>query len=225
MPPTEAGSSIRAGARPTKVEESMRSIDQILRIFAAGTLCAAGLSLGCAGTPVGEDTPLETEFSGAPDWVIQGCSAYWGDDGASRICGVGSAAGSRNVSLMRTTAIGRGRTEIARSLQTGVRAMLKDYGATTTGGEEFGDSANDEQHVIDVSKQITNMSLSGTEMTDSWISKNGTYYALVALDVEKFADSVSRMDQLSEQVRRAVVERADASFAELDEEIEKDNAR
>ena len=204
----------------------MRSIDRILRIFAAGTLCAAALSLGCASTPtVGEDTPLESEFSGAPDWVIQGCSAYWGDDGARRICGVGSASGSRNVSLMRTTAIGRGRTEIARSLQTQVRAMLKDYGATTTGGEEFGEAANDEQHVIDVSKQITNMSLSGTEMTDSWISSNGTYYALVALDVEKFADSVSRMDQLSEQVRRAVVERADASFAELDEEIEKDNAR
>jgi hypothetical protein len=69
------------------------------------------------------------------------------------------------------------------------------------------------------------MSLSGTEMTDSWISKNGTYYALVALDVEKFEDSVSRMGQLSEQVRRAVVERADATFAELDREIEKDDAR
>jgi hypothetical protein len=203
----------------------MRSIDRIVRIFAAGTLCAAALSLGCAGTPVGEDTPLEREFTGAPDWVIRGCGAYWGDDGAGRICGVGSAGGSRNVSLMRTTAIGRGRTEIARSLQTRVQAMLKDYGATTTGGEEFGEAANDEQHIVDVSKQITNMSLSGTEMTDSWISQNGTYYALVALDVEKFSDSVSRMDQLSERVRRAVVERAEASFAELDEEIDEDEAR
>jgi hypothetical protein len=76
-----------------------------------------------------------------------------------------------------------------------------------------------------VSKQITDMSLSGTEMADSWISQTGTYYALVALDVEKFSDVVSRMDQLSESVRRAVVERAEDSFSELHEEIETERQR
>ena len=126
---------------------------------------------------------------------------------------------------MVTAAQGRGRTAIARSLDLHVKAMLKDYQATTTGGEEFGEAASDEQHIVDVSKQITNMSLSGTEMTDSWISQTGTYYALVALDVEKFSDAVSRMDQLSESVRRAVVERAEDSFRELNEEIENERAR
>lgn len=203
----------------------MRTIERLTWPLVIGSLCAIGLALGCAVTPeIGEGTPLEDEFVGAPGWVIQGCRAYWDDD-TSMICGIGSAGGSRNVSLMRTTAIGRGRTEIARTLGTRVKAMLKDYASTTTGGEEFGRAANDEQHIADVSKQITDMSLSGTEMTDSWISQAGTYYALVSLDVEKFSDAVSRMDQLSESVRRAVVERAEASFSELNDEVERERRR
>ena len=203
----------------------MRSIERFTWPLLMGSLCAAALALGCAGTPeIGEGTPLEDEFVGAPGWVIQGCRAFWDDD-EELICGIGSAGGSRNVSLMRTTAIGRGRTEIARTLSTQVKAMLKDYASTTTGGQEFGRAANDEQHIVDVSKQITDMSLSGTEMADSWISQTGTYYALVALDIEKFSDAVSRMDQLSESVRRAVVERAEDSFSELNEEIEDERKR
>ena len=76
-----------------------------------------------------------------------------------------------------------------------------------------------------MSKQITSMTLSGTELTDSWISQKGTLYALVALDVDKFSDSVNRMNQLSEAVREAVMERADQAFAELDEEIERERKR
>jgi hypothetical protein len=203
----------------------MRSFERFTWPLMVGTLCTAVLALGCAVTPeMGEGTPFEEEFVGAPGWVIQGCRAFWDED-EGMICGIGSAGGSRNVSLMRTTAIGRGRTEIARTLSTKVKAMLKDYASTTTGGEEFGRAANDEQHIVDVSKQITDMSLAGTEMADSWISKTGTYYALVALDVEKFSDAVNRMNQLSESVRRAVVERAEASFAELGEEIERERQR
>ena len=203
----------------------MRSIERFIRPLMISGVCTAALALGCAGTPeIGEGTPLEDELKGAPAWVIQGCRAYWEDD-KGFICGIGSAGASENVSLLRTTAIGRGRTEIARTLSTQVKAMLKDYASTTTGGQEFGRAANDEQHIEDVSKQITDMSLSGTEMVDSWVSQAGTYYALVALDVEKFSDAVSRMDQLSESVRRAVVERAEDSFAELSEEVERERQR
>ena len=185
----------------------------------AGTALLA-FALGCASTPVGQGTPLEAEYEEAPTWVLAGCATYWDDDD-QQVCGVGSADGSRNPALMRTTAIGRGRTEIARSLETGVKAMLKDYASTTTGGRDFGESANDEQHIVDVSKQITDLSLSGTELTDTWISQTGTYYALVSLDVEKFSESVSQMEQLSEQTRQAVVDRAAQSFAELEEELAK----
>ena len=194
----------------------MRSTLNFSRFYAIGGVAALALAMGCA-SPVGEGTPLEAELKEAPNWVVNGCDSFFGDQSSDQVCGVGSAEGSRNTALMRTTAIGRGRTEIARSLETKVRAMLKDYASTTTGGRDFGTSANDEQHIVDVSKQITEISLSGTELTETWISQTGTYYVLVRLDVEKFSHSVSQMEQLSERTREAVVERAEKHFRELDE--------
>jgi len=196
---------------------STRKCRLALSLFLAAALGAAA----CSSTP--DNTPMnvvQNEFDGAPDWVLRGCSAYWGDDAEAVICGVGSMGGTRNISLARTTAVARGRTEIARTLQTKVKAMLKDYQSTTTGGEEFGQAANDEQHIVDVSKQITQISLSGAEHQDTWISDSGTIYTLVVLDLERFQDSVNKMNQLNDRVREAVVERAGEAFAELDEETE-----
>jgi hypothetical protein len=41
-------------------------------------------------------------------------------------------------------------------------------------------------------------------------------------NAEKFSMAVSGMKNLSEQIRTAVIERADESFRELDDELEKD---
>jgi hypothetical protein len=125
---------------------------------------------------------------------------------------VGSAGGSRNIALTTSTAEGRGRTAIARTLDTKVQAMLKDYQATTTGGEEFGDAAADEQHIVDVSKQLTNGTLSGAERRDLWISPSGVVYALMVLDLEKFQGAVWSMKQLSESVRSHVAQEAAKEF-------------
>ncbi len=157
---------------------------------------------------------VKNEFDGAPKWVLGSSST------PQQICGVGSANGSRNVSVMRTSAMGRGRTEIARMLELKVQSMLKDYQSTTTGGEEFGTAANDEQHIVDVAKQITDITLSGTEQKESWISDSGTLYVLMCADLEKFKNTVNSMSQLSESVRKAVTERADKAFEELSKEIE-----
>lgn len=168
----------------------------------------------CGSTDKKANDSVKSEFDGAPKWVLGSSST------PQQICGVGSAAGSRNVSMMRTTAMGRGRTEIARMLELKVQSMLKDYQATTTGGEEFGKAANDEQHIVDVAKQITDLTLSGTEQKESWISDSGTLYMLMCADLEKFKNTVSNMNQLSESVRKAVTERADKAFEELSKEIE-----
>ena len=162
----------------------------------------------------GTGNAVKNEFDGAPKWVLGSSST------AKEICGVGSAAGSRNVSMMRTTAMGRGRTELARMLELKVQSMLKDYQSTTTGGEDFGKAANDEQHIVDVAKQITDTTLSGTEQKESWISDSGTLYVLMCSDIEKFKSMVDSMSQLSESVRKAVTERADKAFEELSKEIE-----
>lgn len=168
----------------------------------------------CGSTDKKTGDAVKNDFDGAPKWVLGSSST------PQQICGVGSAAGSRNVSVMRTSAMGRGRTEIARMLELKVQSMLKDYQSTTTGGEEFGKAANDEQHIVDVAKQITDITLSGTEQKESWISDGGTLYVLMCADLEKFKDSVNNMNQLSESVRKAVTERADKAFEELSKEIE-----
>lgn len=183
------------------------------------------LGSGCASTPEPPGNLVRDELSGAPDWVKKGCGSYWDDEDDKRICGVGSVGGTRNTGLARSGAMARARTEIARSLQVQIESMLKDYQATTTGGEGFGTAAADDQHVVDVGRQITDLSLAGTEMVDTWISDSGTYYVLVSLDSKKFKDAVSKMDQLSESVRQAVMQRADQAFEELDREIDQRHGR
>lgn len=159
---------------------------------------------------------FQAELEGAPDWVVKGCSAYWGDKAKDKLCGVGSMGGTRNISLARQSAISRGRAEIATSLQVQVKRLVKDYQATVTGGEGYGTQASDEQYVADVSKQITNMTLSGTEMVEIWTSKSGTIYALVVLDVEKFKSAVAAAQNLDQQVRDYVEKNAAKAFDELD---------
>ncbi len=172
-------------------------------------------AVSCASAPE-RKRPIQAkprnELAGAPEWISRGCAAYWADAPSRGVCGVGSASGSRNIALTTSTAEGRGRTAIARSLDTRVQAMLKDYQATTTGGDEFGTAAADEQHIVDVSKQLTNGSLGGAERRDLWISPSGVVYALMVLDLEKFQGAVWQMKSLSESVRRHVATEAAKEF-------------
>lgn len=194
-----------------------------MKRFARVAFVAAALLVGaaCSSTPEPPGSLVANELANAPDWVRKGCGAFWDDDDDRPICGVGSVGGTRNAGLARSGALSRARTEIARTLQAQVETMLKDYQATTTGGQDFGAAAADDQHLVDVGRQVTDMTLTGTEMVDSWISESGTFYALVALDTERFKDAVSKMQNLSEGVRRAVIERADEAFRDLDRQLEK----
>lgn len=183
-----------------------------LMVFVVSVLVS---SCGSSEEKKSTGSAVKNELEGAPDWVM-------GNENTSKqICGVGSAGGSKNASLARTAAMGRGRTEIARTLQVQVKSMLKDYQSTTTGGEAFGQAANDEQHIEDVSKQITDTTLTGSELRKTWISNPGTLYVLMCIDLQKFKDALSNMTQLNEQVRAAVVERADKAFEALDKETAK----
>ena len=98
--------------------------------------------------------------------------------------------------------------------------MLLDYQKSTSGERRL-EASNEEQQVTDVAKQVTEMTLSGTEPRDSWVSPNGAYYSLVVLDADKFRGSLAGMSQLSADIRDAISERADASFRQLEEEIDR----
>ncbi|MBO4698907.1 LPP20 family lipoprotein [bacterium] len=194
----------------------MKKVFVSLLVFVAALIMVA-----CGSSNKKENTPknaMAAEFEGAPKWVMIG-----GSGSSQEICTVGSTGGTRNPSLAKNAAVGKGRDELSRMLNVKVQSMLKSYMSTTTGGEEYGTAANDEQHIVDVSKQITDQTLSGTEQKDAWISNSGTFYALVCMDVNKFSGAIQNMGQLSENIRKAVVERAEKAFDELAKEIEKKN--
>ena len=192
-------------------------------VFRLGTTLVVALSLlACGGSEqntTSQKSTLGSEFQGrmadSPEWVTRGCAAYSGETGA-RVCGVGSMSGTRNLSLCRSQARSRGRTEIARSLNLKVVSMVKDFQETTTGGEYFDQQADDQQHVQDVTKQITNISLPGTLEADSWVSSGGDCWALMVLDVAAFGKAIEESQQLDARVREYVVKNADKAFRELD---------
>src|SRR2546429_2575821 len=69
-----------------------------------------------------------------PDWVNRGSGAFGGEKGKI-FYGVGIASGIRNAALRRSTSDSRARSEIAKTLDTYVAVLNKDYQASTTAGD------------------------------------------------------------------------------------------
>jgi len=185
------------------------------------SLCAAALvavlvSAGCAKDVTSPDEQLPNEFAGAPSWVLEGCSAYWGDDGGARLCGVGDAKIGRSMSVARTKATSRARAEISRTLETKVQNMIKDYQEQVTDGESEMTAEQFSSTTVSLSKATLN----GTSVQNTWVSPTGQLYMLVALDVESFENSVREMDEMSDKLRQFIEARAKKSFTELDEQME-----
>lgn len=175
----------------------------------AGVLCAA--LLGACGKP-SPKTALEAELEDLPKWALGKCEQTLENKDA--LCASGSVQGMTSVSLARAAAEGRARTELARVLEVRVKSMLKDYQAATQGGPD--DATSTEQHIEDTSKQITDVTLSGSRIEETFVSRTGTFWALVVLDVDAFKDSLQRANQLNSDVRAAIIERAERSFRSLD---------
>ncbi len=178
------------------------------------SLALGGFLLACGGQQKPKEQ-LNAEMKGLPKWALGKCRE--GLKNKDALCGSGSVQGMSNVSLARSAAEGRARTELARTLQVRVKAMLKDYQAATQGGPE--NQTAGEQHIEDVSKQITDMTLSGSRLEDTFVNEEtGTFWALVVLDPEAFKDSMKKMDGLDDKLRAHIIQRADKAFHELDDQ-------
>ena len=196
----------------------MRVQNRMIRIFLGGAALAAVVATGgCSSKDVTTiDEQLPNEFAGAPNWVLQGCNAYWGDDGGARICGVGDAKIGRSMSIARTKATSRARAEISRTLETKVKNMVKDFQEQVTDGESEMTAEQFSSTTVSLSKATLN----GTSVQNTWVSPSGQLYVLVALDVEAFENSVREMDDMSNKLRTFIESRAKKSFSELDEEMD-----
>jgi hypothetical protein len=192
-------------------EVSERPRRASLAAFGLSAVSAACFLLGACGGPEQPKDALQAEMVGLPKWALGNCQEALENKHA--LCASGSVQGMSNLGLARSAAEGRARTELARSLQVRVKSMLKDYQAATQGGPESQTAS--EQHIEDVSKQITDLTLSGSRIQDTFVSETGTFWALVVLDAEAFKVALDSKD-LDAQTRQAIIERADKSFSELD---------
>jgi len=102
------------------------------------------------------------------------------------IWGIGIAKQSSE-SMSMTTAEARARTAIARQLSTKVQAMFTDYNLDAG---NVGKQANASMQE-DVSRQITNMDVSGARPIQKWKANDGTWWYLVEYKKSDARNSVA----------------------------------
>lgn len=183
----------------------------------------APLAASCGGssTQQGQLTPggPVVEY---PEWVNKGSGAFGGEKKV--FYGVGSASGIRNHSLARTTADNRGRAEISKVFETYTASLMKDYQASTTAGDFS--ASSEEQMVTQAIKTFSANTLNGVEIVDHWIHPtDGTIYSLARLDIEGFMDQIGKAKELNAKVKEAVKRAAEKSFADLEAEEAKQEAK
>lgn len=169
----------------------------------------AFLAMACAG---GDAAPPPTDLfdaslRAAPAWVAHGCTRP-----PPRICGVGSSKAGPDPALRRVLAIGLARTEVAQELQSRLTAVLEDIAPPLPNTDAPELSGVHPGNLAPVTRQVTNMTISSTELLDTWVAQNATFYALVALDLDAFSRAVQRMTQISPAMREAITERAHTVF-------------
>jgi hypothetical protein len=183
--------------------------------FLCSSFLLLGASSGCSSEPKAKspaDQPAvdakAAALAGTPDWVTGDCRKQF--PGQQVVCGVGAVSGVSSPSLARNAAMGRGRTEIARFLKVEVTSVLRDYQATSNGKVE--------QNIEDQSEQITAMTLSGTKMSNYFIGKDGTYYALMVLGFEDFQSSLEGAQTIEAPMRSALLKGCKKAFSSRDDE-------
>jgi hypothetical protein len=92
------------------------------------------------------------------------------------IWGIGTAKQS-SPTMSMTTAEARARVAIARQLSTKVQAMFTDYNLDAGNVRNQANSSLQE----DVSRQITNMDVTGARPIQRWQAKDGTWWFLVEM--------------------------------------------
>jgi hypothetical protein len=142
-------------------EICMKKAFSILLVLALVFMAAA-----CKSTP---PTSTTTGPTATPDWL---------NDVAPEdvIWGIGIARQS-SASMSMTTAEARARVAVARLLNTKVQAMFTDYNLDAGNVNNQANTSLQE----DVSRQITNMNVSGARVIKRWQAPDGTWWFLVEM--------------------------------------------
>ncbi|UCH10052.1 MAG: LPP20 family lipoprotein [Fidelibacterota bacterium] len=137
---------------------------------------------GCAGK-MESGTTEDRESRDMPEWTLQRPSME------GFLYGVGQAK-KQNPSLAKTVAAQRARDEVAAAVRIQVESLVKDFMQESGVGER----AEALEFTQAVSKGVTDATLTGAAIKETYIAKDGTYFVLVEYSLD--------------QARRAAIETA-----------------
>lgn len=163
----------------------------------------------------------------APKWITQKGATFSGDRAV--FYGVGNIAGTRNSALRRRASEQAARADIAKTFNTYIANMQKQYLASTTAGSM--DKASEEQHVEEVMKALTEQTLNGADVVEYWdhpcVDRNEAY-SLARLDLVRFTEMVNQLGaaggkwkELDAKIKAAIKENANKLHSEMSAELEK----
>jgi hypothetical protein len=163
----------------------------VKKYFPLAVILMAALALmACASKPAAQDPD-------SPPWLNDFPPEEY-------VWGIGIAKQSSE-QLSMTMAEARARTAIARQMDTLVQAMLTDYSRDAgTVGSQASLSLQE-----DVSRQVTNMKLSGAQPLQKWKAPDGTWWFLVQYKKSDARNEVSAIFD-SESARYAEFKKDEA---------------
>ncbi|MEM6531441.1 MAG: LPP20 family lipoprotein [Myxococcota bacterium] len=189
-----------------------------LKFFAVAAV-SVGLAACGGGNETGGNAPPALKGIEYPEWVTKGSGAFGGETGRV-FYGVGSVSGVRNPAMANAAADNRARAEVTKIFETYSASLMKDYMSSATAGDFS--ASNEEQYIEQAIKTFSAGTLSGVQIVDHWYHPtDGSVYALARLDLEGFTDNLSKMNELSNQVRDYVKKNAERVHMDLEKEEEK----
>jgi len=174
-----------------------------------GILCVS-LLIGCASTKSSSDRP---------GWADKGSGYFTGEYGKA-FYGVGIASNITNISLRRSASDAQARTDLARIFSTRIEDLVKNYAKSVSAGPEG--QVIEEQLVQQSTRAFTELDLSGAMIVDRYFdTAENAQYSLARLDLEMFKSQVAKLQNLSQEIKKAIEDNAEQAFNELDERVEK----
>jgi len=178
---------------------------------------AALVLAGCSSAPVKEAKAAK------PEWIIKGSGAYTAE-AATVFYGVGIANAMPNISLQRKMADQRAREEVAASMKTSMKSMVKDYMDHHVDYFNPNDTAGSDEFGSYVSKSVVDQELVNCRVIDHFEDPDtGALYSLARMDANSDV-----MDQYKESLKQAIRDnhgnvlraRTDDALKELDKNVD-----
>ncbi|UCH62950.1 MAG: LPP20 family lipoprotein [Fidelibacterota bacterium] len=178
------------------------------RIFIPVILGGMLLTLaGCAGKVVSGTTEAR-ESRDVPEWSLERPIAE------GIIYGVGQAK-KQNPSLAKTVAAQRARDEIAAAVKIKVESLVKDFMQESGVGEQAGAL----EFTQAVSKGVTDATLNGAMIKETYIAKDGTYFVLVEYSLDEARQAAVESARQEEALWNEF--KAEQGFEDLERELSK----